>query len=334
MKVVKMAGRKAELIDVPDPKIKREYVLVKNHVAPMCTEYHAFKNGQESSSLGHEAAGEVVEIAQPGRFQVGDRVVAMPLYGCGVCRLCLAGDYIHCEQGVDPLTICDSPSGIATYAQYLIKPDRLLIPIPDGMSYEHASMACCGMGPTFGAMQKMNVTAFDTVLITGMGPVGIGGVLNARYRGARVIAVEGHPYRAALAKSLGAEAVIDPQDERALDQIRELTGGNGADKAVETSGTPASKPFLIKSVRRRGEVAFIGWSGQVDASEIIAKGLVVHGIWHWNLADAALVMQAIHGSADLLKKSITHTFPMSKIQEVFELQITGNCGKVLLHPWE
>ena len=94
-------------------------------------------------------------------------------------------------------------------AQYLLKQDWMLLPIPDDMSYEHAAMACCGLGPTFGAFQTMGVDRYDTVLITGLGPVGLGGVINAVYRGARVIGVDANRYRAKLALELGASAVID-----------------------------------------------------------------------------------------------------------------------------
>ena len=155
-------------------------MLVKVHAVPLCTEYKGWLSGKEYQ--GHEAAGEVVEVAQPGKVKVGDRVVVMPGAPCGKCALCISGEYIHCQHWYDHHEF----SGLAhegdTHVQYLIKQDWLLAPIPDGMSYELASLACCGLGPTFGAMENMNVSASDTVLITGAGPVGLGGVVNAKYR--------------------------------------------------------------------------------------------------------------------------------------------------------
>ena len=202
--------RRAGVVEVPVPKPREDWVLVKVHVAPMCTEYKPFTSGHRSEFLGHEAAGEVVEVAQPGKVKVGDRVVVMPQYPCGKCALCLAGDYIYCENTVNFNAFTGGPEGRATMAQYLLKPDWLLVPIPEGMSYDHASMACCGLGPTFGAMEEIGCDAFDTVLITGLGPVGLGGVINARYRGARVIGVDSNPWRAERAMALGAEVVLDP----------------------------------------------------------------------------------------------------------------------------
>ena len=113
----------------------------------MWTEFKAFIAGYPAAFLGHEAAGEVVEIAQPGPVSVGDRVVVMPTYPCGQCALCVSGDYIHCEHTRTLTEFTGSEEGSATYAQYLLKPAWLLPKIPDGVSYEHASLACCGLGP-------------------------------------------------------------------------------------------------------------------------------------------------------------------------------------------
>jgi L-iditol 2-dehydrogenase len=337
MKVAAITGkRQAALVDVPDPKAAEDFVVVKVHVAPMCTEYKAYRDGRETDRLGHEAAGEVVEVAQPGKVKVGDRVVVMPQYPCGRCALCLAGEYIHCQQCVSPHAICGCQTGTATYAQYVLKQDWLLLPIPDGMSYEHASMACCGLGPTFGAMQRMDVGAFDTVLITGMGPVGLGGVVNAVFRGARVIAVEPHEHRRRLARDLGAVATIDPADENALRQVLDLTGGLGADKAVDCAGAAQAQRLLIDAARRRGQVAFVGEAGDLTlgvSHDLIRKGLTLHGVWHWNLTDAPRMMQMIAACGGLLDRQITHTFPLERVADAWELQLTGECGKVILHPW-
>ncbi len=333
MKQVRIAGGAAEVVEVADPRIREDYVLVKVQVAPMCTEFKAVKGGWEDLNPGHEAAGEVVEVARPGRVKPGDRVVVMPQYPCGKCELCRSGDYIHCEHNPDPLKICGSRTGRATYAQYVIKPDWLLIPIPDDMSYEHASMACCGLGPTFGAMQLIDVRASDTVLITGAGPVGLGGIVNARYRGARVIVAEGNPYRAKLARELGAEAVVDPVDPGAADRVRDLTGGRGVDKAVEASGTAASKDLVVRGTRRKGRIAIPGWEGQLNVGDLITKGLEVHGVWHWNLNDTAGIMRVIRDNGPAIDRLVTHSFPIERVREAFALQASGNCGKVLVYPW-
>ena len=326
-----------EIVELPDPRAKGEFVVVKVHASPMCTEYRAFASGSMYQPFGHEAAGEVVEVAQPGKVEVGDRVVVMPQLPCGKCALCLRGEYIHCEHSLDLERETGYTGGNPTYAQYLLKQDWLLVPIPDGMSHEHASMACCGLGPTFGAMQLMHVDAFDTVLVTGLGPVGLGAVVNAAYRGARVVGVESNPYRAALAKELGAESVVDPGAGDAVEQVKALAGGGGPTKAVECSGVGAAVVLCARSVRRKGHVAIVGGSGEITLngwSDFISRGLTLQGAWHYNLADTPRIMEVIAGSGPRLDKMITHTFPMRRAQEAFELQVSGQCGKVILHPWQ
>ena len=189
------------------------------HVAPMCTEYKAFVAGEESAYLGHEAAGEVVDVAEPGRVKVGDRVVVLPLYPCGTCAFCRSGDYIYCQHHPDFEAFTGSREGSATMMQYLLKPSQLLMPIPEDMSYEQASLACCALGPSFGGFEAVGVAASDTVLITGAGPVGLGGVVNALHRNARTIVVEPNPERAERCRRMGVEHVLDPAGGDVVDRI-------------------------------------------------------------------------------------------------------------------
>lgn len=337
MKVVaKFGTESAGLIDKPDPVAKGEFVVVKIHSVPMCTEYKGFKNEGGGDSFGHEAAGEVVEIAQEGTVKIGDRVAVMPHFPCGKCHLCLAGEYAHCLNDNKPPNVPQQTGVTATFAQYILKRDWQLVPIPDEVSYHHAGMACCGLGSTFNAMRLMNVNALDTLLITGMGPIGLGGVINAVYRGAHVIAVESHPYRAALAKKLGAAEVVDPQAEDVANQIRDLTDGKGVDKGIECSAASAAVRLLIDATRPKGQIALIGGIGEVaiQGGAIINKGLTLHGTRHYSLVDTPAMIRMIPQVKDPLDTFITHTFPMSQIQEAWALQCTHNCGKVVLDAWE
>lgn len=335
-KVVVLGPCQAGLAEVPDPRAKEDWALVKVHVAPMCTEYKHFQAGRTAEHLGHEAAGEVVEVAQAGKVKVGDRVVAMPLYGCGDCYLCNSGDFIHCQSRRDYCEIHGNYEGMATYGQYILKQDWLLLPIPDDLSYEKGGLACCGLGPSFGAMQAMNVNSFDTVLIAGAGPVGLGATVNARFRGAKVIVVESNPYRVDIAQKMGA-TVVNPKDPDVLQQIMALTNGVGVDCGLDCAGVVAAQRLLIDATRRRGQVCFIGeCSDDLPiriSPDMLRKGLILRGIWHFNLADYPKVVKVIRESpiVDLL---ISHTVPMSKIQEAFELSASNQNAKIMMHPWE
>ncbi len=321
--------------DIPNPI--ENWVLIKILASPLCTEYKGFAAGNRADYLGHEASGEVVEVAQPGRVKAGDRVAVMPQYPCGGCALCRSGDYIHCENVVDFAAFTGSEEGKATVAQYMLKPDWLLTPIPEGMTYEHGAMACCGLGPTYGALDRLRVRGGETVLITGMGPVGLGGVICASHMGAEVFAVESHPYRTAKAKELGAEHVIDPGDEHALEQIRELTGGAGVDKAVDCSGSQSAHRLCIDALRRRGSLAFVGESNGdtrlVVSPDMIRKGIVLKGSWHYNMKGAHDIIGIIARNGAKLDRFITHLYPIDEIQRAWETQVTGECAKVVIQPW-
>ncbi len=338
MKKAAILGKEsAGLVDVPTPHAIEDWALVKVHVTPMCTEYKAFRSGAEAHYLGHEAVGEVVETAQPGPVKVGDRVVVMPLWPCGTCALCVAGDYIYCEHLVDFAAMTGSREGSATYAQYLLKPAWLLPVIPDDITYEMAALALCALGPSFGAFEAMNLNAFDTVLITGAGPVGLGAIVNARYRGARVIVAESNPYRIERARLLGAETVVDPRSDTVAARVRELTGGLGVDAALDCAGVVAAQRLCIDAARRRGRVAFVGECSDdlpIKVSpDMIRKGLTLIGSWHYNLNHFPKIMQVIR-SSPVVAQLISHVLPMSDIQRAFEISSSQQCGKILLKPWE
>lgn len=323
--------KETKIIDSPRPEPKEDWALVKVHAIPLCTEYKGWLSGKGYN--GHEAAGEVVEVAQPGKVKVGDRVVVMPGCPCGKCELCISGEYIHCEHPYDYKSFTGLDYNGDTHVQYLIKQDWLLVPIPDEVSYVKASMACCGLGPTFGAMENMKTDAFSTVLITGAGPVGLGGVVNGKYRGARVISVESIPYRRQKAEELGADIVLDPCDPEIRNKIMQFTGSTGVDCCLETSGTVEAQRLCIDMVRRKGQIALIGECGEnleIKASpDFIRKGINLTGQWHYSLNGVVKIMEVIKKSP-MIDKFITHVYPYDRVQEALEICASHNCGKVVL----
>jgi len=317
----------------PDPKAAGDIVKIEIAVAPMCTEWQGWRAGKPSAELGHEAVGIVVDAAQSTRLKVGDRVIVMPHAGCGTCPACLAGDHIHCTEQRDLLAETGSSTGIGCYAQYLLKPDYLLYPVPNDITTDHAAMAICALGPSFTAMERMQVLPDETVLISGCGAVGLGAIVNASTIGARVIALELNPFRAELARSLGAEHVLDPRTPDLIEQVRALTGGYGVDAALETSNNEAAPPVVLELVRARGRLAFVTWSGSLPVNRITGKGVDIFGSWHWNHeVYGERMMQRVRDALPLLDKLTTHRFAMDDVSEAFALQETGQCGKVLLYP--
>lgn len=335
MKLAHMgAGVDAGVVEVPDPRIADNYALVKVFSAPLCTEFK-FLSRPRRGGLGHEAAGEVVAVGPNARtVKVGDRVAVMPQSACGKCDLCLSGEHIYCQSPRDALGICNSETGREMVGQYVIQQDWLLMPFPDSIPHDHAAMACCGFGPGFNAMQSMSVTKDDLVLVSGLGPVGLGAAAVALHRGARVWGLEINDHRIALARRIGMEMIFDPRNESVKDQILAATAGRGVPKSVDTTRLETSARLLVTVASRRGQIGFIGQGGTIEVAPLVGKGLTVHGCWHWNhLRDADLMIQTIAGSAARIETIITHRFSIDRIHEAMQLQVGGACGKVIIHPW-
>jgi L-iditol 2-dehydrogenase len=320
------------LRDQPIPAAKGDLVVVKILAAPMCTEFKQRRAGEKADALGHEAAGIVVDAGSSTRVAVGDRVVVMPNFACGVCDLCLAGEHIYCPNQRAVLAETGQSFGTATYAQYVLKPDWLLVPVPDDISLLHASLTCCGLGPSLTATQRTHVGPFDSVLISGCGPVGLGAVVHANVRGARILAVESNPFRTELAKALGAELVIDPMTSDVPLKVRAATS-RGVDAAIETSGAPTAARTLAKSLRVGGHMAVVSWGNAVDLPPLAPLGISVHGCWHWNHQRYAEEMwSTVRAAGVLLDVFITNVMPMSAVGKAMDLQDAGTCGKVILLP--
>ncbi len=336
-KAVILRERRAGLIDVPEPRPVKDWVVVKVQASALCTEYKSYLVGRELHMGGHEGVGEVAAVAQPGPVKIGDRVVILPQYPCGKCALCMAGDAIYCEDNYDFEEVSGSNNGRGTFAQYILVPNWRLPPIPEGVSYEHATMAIDGIGASFGAFQAMDVDASDTILITGLGPVGLGAVVNARFRNARVIGVEPVPWRRERALQMGVGAVFQPEEPDLLRKIQELTGGKGVSCAVDCSGKGNSQRLCVEATRRRGRVAFVGESNDElvlrVSPDLIRKGLTLVGSWLYNTGDFPKVMRVIQQSP-LIDLLVSHILSMSQIQDGFELLASGQCAKVVVHPWE
>jgi len=329
--------RQVDFVDMSDPQPKADWALVKVHASALCTEYKAYIAGRKLPVMGHEGAGEVIEVAEHSPAKIGDRVVILPQYPCGRCALCMSGDYIYCEDTHDFREFNGSLSGKGTFAHYSLKPGWLLPKIPDDVSYAKATMAIDGIGASFGGMQRIEVNSQDKVLVTGLGPVGLGAIANARFRNARVIGVEPAPWRAERGREMGAEVVLDPNDPDLLDQIRSFTDGRGVDCAVDCSGTVSGERLCIDAARRRGRVAFVGECGgdlTIKVSrDMIRKGLTVVGTWLYNGGDYPKVMKVIRESP-LIDLLISHEMPMSRIQDAFEILAKGEAGKIVVDPWK
>src|SRR5207244_4707964 len=199
--------------------------------------FHGMTPGFEAGTvLGHEFAGEVVEVGADVRsFRPGQRVVNASMISDGTCRSCRAGRVTQCERrslfgysGVYPRL----DGGQAELVR-VPRADRALRTLPDEVSDEAAVFLADILPTGFGAVVRGGVSAGDTVVVVGCGPVGLMAVLCAAGVAGRLIAVDGVPARRELAGRLGAGTAA-PEEAAAV--VAEATGGLGADVGLEAAG--------------------------------------------------------------------------------------------------
>jgi len=253
----------------PDPQVQRDTdVIVGVDAVTICgTDLHILKGDvpevTAGTILGHEAVGTVEEVGRAIRsFRPGDRVLVSCIAGCGTCRFCREGHYGQCTEG-GGWALGHTIDGVQ--AQYARVPfgDLSLHPLPQGVTDE-AAVLLADILPTSYEVGVLNgrVRPGDTVVIVGAGPIGLAAVMTATlYSPGCIIVVDPAEPRRDAAKSLGADVVLDSQLEPALEVVRSMTGGLGADVVMEAVGTPATFEMCTALVRPGGRVANIGVHG-------------------------------------------------------------------------
>ena len=265
MKAALLYGGEVRVEETADPPADG-WALVSTRAAGVCgTELH-FLEGMIPPptvpfQLGHEAAGLVVEAPSGSGVQEGDRVAVYNVVGCGRCRPCRSGRESICTAPVGQLGF----SLPGTFADVVRAPAENLIPLPESVSFETAAVLSCSGMSVVHASRLAGITLGETVVVNGIGGVGLMAVQVAFAAGARVIAVADSRERADLARELGAAEAIVLEGGAGYEDLPELvkgmTGGAGADHYVELVGTRDTMLAGIRSLGRAGKLVIIGYSG-------------------------------------------------------------------------
>ncbi len=233
--------------------------LVRTRLSTICgSDIHIVDEIPEvpgGTPMGHEAVAEVVDAGEGvTSFRQGDRVVTACLFGCGICARCQEGTPQVCERFGAPMNLLFGAQG----EYYLVQNAELnMAKVPDELNDEAVLFATDIMSTGFGAIEAANLRYGDSVAIFAQGPVGLCVTAAARARGAGlVIAVESIPARVAMAKRLGANHVVAP--ENAVQEILGLTGQKGVDVAVEALGKQATLENAARVTRFGGVVSSVG----------------------------------------------------------------------------
>ena len=339
--VVFLGDRRLEIRELPDPTPGPGQVVLAMRASGLCgTDLHTFRRppGEAGPSVdakvrGHEPCGVVAEVG-PGvsNVRVGDRVMMYHYEGCGLCRMCLAGYTQMCREGA--LVYGTTQHG--GHQDYLLAPADTCVPLRDELSFAEGAACACGTGTAFHGLKRLGLTAADTLAVFGQGPVGASGTLVAASLGVRVIAVDVVPERLELARRLGASETVDAASADAVEAVRELTGGRGADATLETSGIPAVRAQAVESTGQWGRLCFVGIGGPttLDVSDqVIHKQMALHGSWTFSIAGLAEVADFIADRRVPLPDLITHTFPLEDAAKAYRLFDSGTTGKVVF-TWE
>jgi S-(hydroxymethyl)glutathione dehydrogenase / alcohol dehydrogenase len=220
--------------------------------------------------LGHSAVG-VVEQAGPRveRVRVGQRVIVPATPECGRCYFCVRHRSDQCVRlvGAPPRfvgTLSDGTpvraGGTATYAEQIKVPEVFAFGVDSDLPDEQLALMGCGVVSGLGAVMRVaEVQPGSSVVVVGAGHLGLWMVQGARVAGAsQIIVVEPIAERRALAGSLGATDLVDPSSGDAIEQVRELTGGRGADYALEAAGRIDAMEQAFHMARNAGTVVYTG----------------------------------------------------------------------------
>ncbi|MCW2637018.1 MAG: hypothetical protein JWQ99_3385 [Blastococcus sp.] len=341
MKAVRVVGyhQNLQMDDVPPPEITGPHdVIVRIGGAGVCrTDIHilegqwAEKSGVELPyTIGHENAGWVHAVGSAvTNVAEGDKVILHPLITCGLCRACRFGDDVHCENNAFP--------GISTdggYAEYLKTTARSCVRLDATLEpADVAALADAGL-TAYHAVAKAarKLRAGDRVVLIGAGGLGhIGIQVMAALSPAEIIVVDRNPDAVKLAESVGAHHGV-VADGGQVEQVLELTGGNGAEQVIDFVGEGGSTSEGIRMTRRAGDYHVVGYGENIDVPTIDLVSTEVNIIG--NLVGSYNDLVELMALAAQQKVTLhTAKYPLDRFQDALDDLGAGRVrGRAILVP--
>ena len=323
------------LKDVPIPTIRDDEVLIRVKRAGVCgTDVHIYEWDDWAKGrckppfvVGHEFAGEVTEVGKlVTDVRPGDRVTAEGHIVDGRCPLCRTGNAHVC-----PYTKIIGVDRDGCFAEYIAMPATNVWHLDDNVSFEIGGIHD-PMGNAFHTALTAPIPG-STVLVTGCGPIGIFAVGICRAAGAsRIIATDVNEKRLALARTMGANDAVHPQEAERI--VKAATGGLGVDVVLEMSGVPSAVHQAFALVRVGGRVQMLGIPAkpmEVNlATEIIFKGITIYGVVGRKMYDTWIQMTQFLRSGQFDPTPvITHRFPLERFDDAIAAIKGGEAGKVI-----
>ncbi|GAA1985065.1 Zn-dependent alcohol dehydrogenase [Kitasatospora viridis] len=347
-------GAPLELAEIELPEPGPGQVRVKLAAAGVCHSDLSLANGvlrvQPPVVLGHEGAGTVTAVGEGvDSVRPGDPVVLNWAPACGSCHLCGLGEPWLCERageayGQTYATLADGTGvypglGVAAFAEETVVAERALLPVPAGVPLTSAALLGCAVLTGYGAVHNAaRVRACESVLVLGLGGVGLAVLQAARIAGAGpIIAVDVSPEKEELARRHGATEFVLADDQLSR-TVRKLTGGHGADHAIECVGRGSTVRAAWSSTRRGGKTTVVGIGGKDDlvsfnALELFAFARTLSACVYGNSDPAkdipVLAEHVLAGRLDL-EALITDRIGLADIPDAFERMAAGRGGRSLI----
>ena len=281
--LVLLGNRQAEVQQFARPDPGPGEVVIRVKAAGICgSDLHFYRSTPGELGLrrgvviGHEPSGVIELIGrQVNHLKPGDRVTVNHTLGCGRCEYCVSGHTVRCSENLGI-----AASGYGGDAEFIRMPATACLPLPTELSHIEGAFIACTGATAYAALRKLSPSGHDHLVVFGLGPVGLSGVVVAKALGATVIGVDLIPERLSLARELGADETINAAETDAVPAIRALTSGRGAELAFETSGSSIGQSNAVDCVCPHGKAAFVGLGkGQksISPEQFLHKEAVLFG---------------------------------------------------------
>jgi len=292
--------------------------------------------------IGHEPVGVIHELGEGVTgYRVGERVLVGAITPCGQCSDCLSGHWSQCGGPIGGWRFGNTIHG--AQAEYLLVPfaQANLAKIPDELKDEQVVLLADIASTGISAAESADLQIGDTAAVFAQGPIGLCATAGARLKGASfIIGVESDPVRAAMAKRMGADVVLNYKECDVVAEIRRLTGGRGVDVAIEALGTQNTFESALRVLKSGGTLSSIGvYSGKLTIPvEPFAAGLADQRIVTTLCPGGKermrrLMDMVLHQRLDLTPL-LTHRFKLEDIKDAYSLFAEHREGvlKVAIEP--
>ena len=330
--------------EVPVPEVGDGEVLIKVAACGVCgTDIKKIfqRYVEPPQILGHELAGTVVATGRGvTKWKPGDRVMSFHHTPCGKCFYCEKRLFSQCKQyKTTGLTGGFTPNG-GGFGEYVKAmpwvAERGIVALPGDVTFEEATFIE-PINTIVKAVQKARVTAGETVLVAGCGPIGLQLLMVSNLQGAKLYTSDPIAERRAKSLTLGALESFDPSSGKLLEEVRARTGGRGADAVLVAVANPSVVTDALAAARPGGRVLLFAANDPVTKIEFPAAAVGIDEKEILGSYSAAVDIQ--ESAADLVLKKklpvmeiVTHRYPLDRIQEALELAArpTAQSLKILI----